>query len=705
MEMPISLRLNRRELLKWGGAALLGGAADLRATPALAQNELACYLPKPEPKYESCSGGSAIEVMPTSPLIGGYVDSNNLVKGAAFTDELPIPKPLRPRLLPAGWDYPRQQDSHGHSHQVLPRDKYLPEPVYYRFRVEMGLHRFTSLKGLPIDSFGRAVDRTARSVPASTVYRYNGGEAPTDPLNIPFPLIHARYGHPALVRFENHLHENPFLLDRGNFGDPDLGFLTHLHNAHTAPESDGNPNHTPEGYGPCHWSNNLYLNWPPDGDDREKQSFLWFHDHKELHTGANVYKGLFGLYPIYDPKIDSGNEKYGLRLPGVPYDETDPYSAKKYDIPLFLFDCALDDGVTPHKDFHNGCGETHPEWWGKLYYRHFPNHGFVGDVFTVNGAAYPVLEVQRRKYRFRFLDVSIARLYRLMLMSSTTGPKAAPGTAGQYQLPDAEQCMRFTLIASEGGLLPFPIDRDAIQVSPAKRREVIVDFSRYVDGSPTTKGDCLYLVNVLQMDNGGRREDDRDDFDPAYVVPILKIVISYDTPPEDNSEIPYLMRELPLIDTSKFGDLRRRRFKLERGGGGDGSPEDEWLINGLPFRQGSPLAFPKQKYPEIWTLENGGGGWTHPMHIHQEEHRILSRDGVRTVEPPRPMIDSNGVVRPALVNDLHADDWSKEDTIGLQPGEEVVIYRNFRTFSGPYVAHCHNLAHEDHNMMFGWNIV
>jgi FtsP/CotA-like multicopper oxidase with cupredoxin domain len=35
----------------------------------------------------------------------------------------------------------------------------------------------------------------------------------------------------------------------------------------------------------------------------------------------------------------------------------------------------------------------------------------------------------------------------------------------------------------------------------------------------------------------------------------------------------------------------------------------------------------------------------------------------------------------------------------------VVFYRNFRTFEGCYVAHCHNLAHEDHSMMFGWSLL
>jgi len=251
MDMPITLRLNRRELLKWGGAALVGGVAELRPTAALGQNALACFLPKSEPRFEPCSGGEALEVMPTSPVMGGYVDGNNVIRGAAFTQELPVFDPVRPRPLPPGWDYPGRQDSHNHSHQVLPRHLSLPEPVFYRFRLDVGQHRFTSLNALPIDALGRAVGGP-RSVPASTVYRYNANEAPdTNPPNIPFPLIHARYGYPALVRFENHLHENPCNFDRQDFGDPEFGFLTHLHNGHTASESDGNPNHVPDGYHPC----------------------------------------------------------------------------------------------------------------------------------------------------------------------------------------------------------------------------------------------------------------------------------------------------------------------------------------------------------------------------------------------------------------------------------------------------------------------
>jgi len=92
----------------------------------------------------------------------------------------------------------------------------------------------------------------------------------------------------------------------------------------------------------------------------------------------------------------------------------------------------------------------------------------------------------------------------------------------------------------------------------------------------------------------------------------------------------------------------------------------------------------------LWRVRNGGGGWVHPMHLHMEEHRIVARNGKA----------------PSTSDARHyADDIAKEDVIALDPSETTVISRKFRTFTGPYVAHCHNLAHEDHNMMFGWEIV
>ena len=62
--------------------------------------------------------------------------------------------------------------------------------------------------------------------------------------------------------------------------------------------------------------------------------------------------------------------------------------------------------------------------------------------------------------------------------------------------------MRFTQVASDGGLLPFAITRDNFELWPAKRREVIIDFTQYQDGTPTSKGDVIYLTNMMKMDDG-----------------------------------------------------------------------------------------------------------------------------------------------------------------------------------------------------------
>src|SRR3954454_24200721 len=312
------------------------------------------------------------------------------------------------------------------------------------------------------------------------------------------------------------------------------------------------------------------------------------------HTGSNVYKGMVGLYPIYDPKggFDMGDERQGLHLPGVRTNNPDGSFDVAYDIPLAFYDCRLDDGVTLHQDIHDGQGEfpaagnprTHPEWWGMTFFKHFPNHGFVGDIFTVNGTAYPVLEVKRRKYRFRFLDASVARIYEFKLMSSTSKPQSAASLGyvgdeleGQYRIPDGQQCMKFTEIASDGGLLPFPITRDSFELWPAKRREVIIDFSHYLDNSTTTPGDIVYLTNVMRM-NDGRMWNSSSRFfpDPTYQVPIMAFRIG--DPAPDASLMPTKLRPLaPLPTDWKTLMNQRTIFEVKRGALGG---ETEWLING-----------------------------------------------------------------------------------------------------------------------------
>jgi FtsP/CotA-like multicopper oxidase with cupredoxin domain len=720
--------LSRRTLLRAGaiGVAVVGaGASKVLLTPRLASRGLA----NPDGVFGAASIAFAdalyIEAFPTSPLILH-----------PFADQLLVPRAARP-LTPAqvaaldpppGPGIGQQNSFRNETHQIWVDALGLPDPLVYLIDDQVRTHAWTTSQVRPIDDHGKNVPSfdaagntfpagTLRTLPPSTIYAFNG--------TFPGPMINAEYGKPVLVRFRNTLDQNPLNLDRQDFGDPGLRSLTHLHNGHTAPESDGNPHYAAifgpkdKGFPVGSFVDQLYLNFPAGNDDREKQSFFWFHDHVMDFTGADVYKGKVGIYPIYDPKnnLDAGDETQGLRLPGVRTNNADGSFDVQFDIPLVMFDMSLDDGVTIHKDFHDSLGEfpaagnprTHPEWWGKTFFKHFPNHGFVGDIFTVNGTAYPVLEVKRRKYRLRFLDASVSRIYDFKLMTSTRGAVSAVDLGyngdelqGQYRIEDGQQCMRFTEIATDGGLLPFPITRDNFELWPAKRREHIVDFTKYMDGSPTKKGDVIWLTNTMKMLTG-RMWDAANRFspDPRYKIPVMKIVIGDDAP--DNSVLPgptTKLRDLPPLPANWQTLLDDRLiFEVQRGSAGG---ELEWLINGQPFDPKKELlslknpagnehpATPKKNSFNLWEIRNGGGGWVHPIHLHMEEHRTVMRNNKDVTVRPDPG---------------HPDDISREDVVALDPSESTVIYRGFRDFVGPYVAHCHNLNHEDHAMMFSWTIV
>ena len=360
MYKPEGIRLTRRDMLK-----LSAGGAGMFALTASGLEI---------PRASSDGGSVYVEAFPTSPLILN-----------PFKDPLPIPNALAPipKSVVDTWASPpgqTKQDSLAPAASSYYANRYGPmpgthqlwpstDPLVYQIKLQVGTHDFTTSKVLPIDSSGKPVKPQGVSLnadgsallPKSTIYGFNG--------TFPGPMINAEYGKPTLVRFENHLDENPLNLPRQDFGAPNYAFLTHLHNGHTACESDGQPHysyhrfttfgdskraddiinkdlHYRAAFEPTEWLDNLYLNYPAGGDDKEKQSFLWFHDHTHGHTGANVYKGMVGLFPIYDPEQqkDMGDETKGYRLPGVRRNNPDGSFDVDYDIPLALYDCRLDDG-------------------------------------------------------------------------------------------------------------------------------------------------------------------------------------------------------------------------------------------------------------------------------------------------------------------------------------------------------------------------
>jgi spore coat protein A len=258
----------------------------------------------------------------------------------------------------------------------------------------------------------------------------------------------------------------------------------HLHGGRTAPESDGYPTDLilPEGgFRPNHMHDPLARITHGLREHRyennQRGATLWYHDHRMDFTGAQVWRGLAGLYIIRDDE-----EK---RLP-LPRDAR--------EMPLVICDRSFAaDGSLQYPALDPAListpGVTH-EFAG----------GVMGDVILVNGAPWPRLEIANVKYRFRILNASNARRYELELDSLQPG-----GTA-------------FVQIGSDGGLLPVPVAQRTLRIAPAERFDVVLDFSRFPPGTHVT---LINRAAVGPARNIMRFDVVRDERDESAVPAIL----------------------------------------------------------------------------------------------------------------------------------------------------------------------------------------
>jgi FtsP/CotA-like multicopper oxidase with cupredoxin domain len=447
----------------------------------------------------------------------------------------------------------------------------------------------------------------------------------------PGPVFHNRYGTPCLVRIYNDLPANV----QGP-GSPEIS--THLHNLHSPSESDGfpgdyysatrnGPTLTAPGVFKDHHYINMYAGldeFGGIGDSREALGTLWYHDHRLDFTTPNVLKGLAGFYLLFDD-LDSGDEK-----------DPNPAALRlpsgEYDIPLIFGDRRFDTG-------------------GNLYWDQLSPEGVLGDKVLVNGKIEPVLRVARRKYRFRLLDGGPTRWYEFYLVNA--------GNVVQT----------FTYIANDGNLLPAPLlNQTKVKLGVAERGDIVVDFSRYPIGTE------LYVVNRLRQDSTRGPKDVK-----APGTRLMKIIVDRNPPEPDVSRVPSALRPLRPLDPAEIAAAPVRRFEFTRKNG-------LWMINDQLADVNSPRLTINKGAGEIWELVNSSGGWSHPVHIHFEEGRILSR----TV---------NGISVP-----VPAHERGRKDVYPLDKDSSMRLFMRFRDFAGKYVMHCHNTVHEDHAMMLRWDI-
>ncbi|WP_166174982.1 multicopper oxidase family protein [Rubrobacter tropicus] len=416
----------------------------------------------------------------------------------------------------------------------------------------------------------------------------------------PGPTILARKGIPVNATFVNNL---PAAGDPGNIIIPEeLGrrslseIVVHLHGVNTDAPHDGHPLFTfPSG-------ESFEYFWP--NNDFQRPATLWYHDHAIHATSQQVYRGLAGFYVLTDELEER------LNLPDG-----------EFDVGLKIQDVIIDKS-------------------GLLVYANEGFKGVEGDVVTVNGRQQPRFEVARGKYRFRILNGSDAREYRLALSDDSV----------------------FHVIGSDHGLLPAPEPTRRLHVAPAERYEVVIDFARYQPGTR------IVLQNRLDEPQDRRLEDR---FDPR--LPTSR-VMAFDVTRRQGFTAPIPARLRPLADPTGVPTparaARTRNWEFDRQDG-------FWSINGRQFAPGRVDARPRLGTSEIWRFVNPAGGWVHPIHPHLVRFLILDLKG----RPRRP--GESG--------------W--KDTVWLGPNVTARVLMEFRNFAGRYVMHCHNVSHEDHDMM------
>lgn len=319
---------------------------------------------------------------------------------------------------------------------------------------------------------------------------------------------------------------------------------------------------------------------------QQDRATLWFHPHPEGNTAKQVFEGLAGLMYIED-------------------DTDDPYVYGENDFPLIIQD----------RTFNNQ---------KQLDYR-FANHpdGTEGETLLINGTIDPRLTVNKEKVRLRLLNGSNARNYTFKLSNNQS----------------------FQQTASDGGLLNEPVELTELQLTPAERAEIVVDFSKIKENEDVS----------LIMDDGTvllpfKINDKENEVKDEIQEPLNPVTIS-----DEEMQKP-VSKEIVLFGMGHHVSINGKKFDMNR----------------IDFTQ-------KKGETEIWEIYNKPdmmGGMIHPFHIHGTQFKVISINGE---EPPENL-------------------QGYKDTIALDPGDKAKIAVKFEE-EGVYMYHCHILEHEDNGMM------
>ncbi|HUH92954.1 MAG TPA: multicopper oxidase domain-containing protein [Casimicrobiaceae bacterium] len=405
---------------------------------------------------------------------------------------------------------------------------------------------------------------------------------------------------------------------------------------------------------------------------RNRGGLYWYHPHPHGLTAGQAYRGMFGMVEIGDGDEERLRRALDL-VPGTT------------ELPLVLQDRRAGSDYAPSEADRM--------------------HGFLGDRVLLNGTACPQLDVATRIYRFRVLNASNARTYRLGFRDADGKPFA------------------FTLIGNDGGLLPAPRSCTDCLISTAERLDILLDLAELGAGDTLTLETLAFDPMHMEMAPAPRGEGGAVDHSamghgaaPGATgsgAPVDHAAMGHGAGdahaehlahggafPEGSrrallvlrvrektrygGRIPARLSSVPAIDVA---GATERPFRL-------GFAKGRWRINDRVFAMGETPIEVKRNTVEVWLIRNYFNSMPHAMHLHGFGFEVLERqtspDAIAALR-----VDDRGRL---------ATDGGRKDTVLVWPGESVRIAIDFACpFPGDqtYMFHCHNLEHEDGGMMLG----
>jgi spore coat protein A len=239
---------------------------------------------------------------------------------------------------------------------------------------------------------------------------------------------------------------------------------------------------------------------------------------------------------------------------------------------------------------------------------------------------------------------------------------------GRYYRLSLPQGAEVYQIGTDQGLLSTPVVPSQVQLAPGERADLIIDFA-------PQRGSRLVLS------------------DEAFDLMEFRVSASRVSDP---SALPATLRRISRIAESsavqtRWLTLDEQTQRTVKSMG--------MLLNNTPWHR--PITEkPVLGTTEIWQLANMTED-VHPIHLHMVRFQVLDRRPFDAYH-----YSTTGILHytsPATAPDPEEMGW--KDTVRATGLNVTRIIVPFAGYSGRYVWHCHNLEHEDNEMMRPYEVV